>query len=134
MYKRQIYQEQVINIAVDFANYSLGEADMLRRAMGKKKPEVMAKEKELFFERAVKNKRDKKTAEKIFSYLEPFADYGFNKSHSACSVSYTHLDVYKRQVIISIPLYVINLSTSWNLCSLPTLASKSLTSGTDLLK
>ena len=79
-----IYQEQVITIAVEFANYSLGEADMLRRAMGKKKPEVMAKEKELFYERAVKNKRDKKTAEKIFSYLEPFADYGFNKSHSAC--------------------------------------------------
>lgn len=78
-----IYQEQVINIAVKFANYSLGEADMLRRAMGKKKPEVMAKEKELFFERAIKNNQDKEIAEKIFSYLEPFADYGFNKSHSA---------------------------------------------------
>ena len=78
-----IYQEQVINIAVTFANYTLGEADMLRRAMGKKKPEVMAKEKELFFERAVKFGRKKATAEKIFSYLEPFADYGFNKSHSA---------------------------------------------------
>jgi len=78
-----IYQEQVINIAVKFANYSLGEADMLRRAMGKKKPEVMAKEKDLFFERAVKNGQKKEIAEKIFSYLEPFADYGFNKSHSA---------------------------------------------------
>lgn len=78
-----IYQEQVINIAVKFANYSLGEADMLRRAMGKKKPEVMAKEKELFYERAVKNGQKKEIAEKIFSYLEPFADYGFNKSHSA---------------------------------------------------
>lgn len=79
-----IYQEQVINIAVQFANYSLGEADMLRRAMGKKKPEVMAKEKELFYERAVKHGQKKEIAEKIFSYLEPFADYGFNKSHSAC--------------------------------------------------
>lgn len=78
-----IYQEQVINIAVKFANYSLGEADMLRRAMGKKKPEVMAKEKELFFKKAVKNGQKQEIAEKIFSYLEPFADYGFNKSHSA---------------------------------------------------
>lgn len=78
-----IYQEQVISIAVEFAKYSLGEADMLRRAMGKKKPEVMAKEKELFIERAIKNGQKKDIAEKIFAYLEPFADYGFNKSHSA---------------------------------------------------
>ncbi len=79
-----IYQEQVISIAVKFANYSLGEADMLRRAMGKKKPEVMAKEKSLFIKKSVENGHKKEIAEKIFSYLEPFADYGFNKSHSAC--------------------------------------------------
>ncbi|MBP9759060.1 DNA polymerase III subunit alpha [Candidatus Dojkabacteria bacterium] len=79
-----IYQEQVMQIAVDFAGYSLGQADMLRRAMGKKKPEIMVKEKQVFIERAVNLKRDSKVAEAIFAYLEPFADYGFNRSHSAC--------------------------------------------------
>lgn len=78
-----IYQEQVINIAVKFGEYSLGEADILRRAMGKKKPEVMAKEKERFMEKSLKAGHTKKEAEAVFSYLEPFADYGFNKSHSA---------------------------------------------------
>lgn len=79
-----IYQEQVMNIAVVFAGYSQGEADMLRRAMGKKKPEVMAKEKEKFLAGAAKNGHSKKVAEEVFAYLEPFADYGFNRSHSAC--------------------------------------------------
>ena len=79
-----IYQEQVINIAVSFAGYSLGEADMLRRAMGKKKPEVMAKEKEKFITKATQNGHTEKLAKEVFAYLEPFADYGFNRSHSAC--------------------------------------------------
>ncbi len=78
-----IYQEQVINIAVVFANYSLGEADMLRRAMGKKKKEVMAKEKDKFIEKAKAQGYSEETAINIFSYLEPFADYGFNRSHAA---------------------------------------------------
>ncbi len=79
-----IYQEQVINIAVKIGGYSLGEADILRRAMGKKKPEVMKVEKEKFLKKAQENGYNKKVAENIFSYMEPFADYGFNKSHSAC--------------------------------------------------
>ena len=79
-----IYQEQVINIAVEFAGYSLGEADMLRRAMGKKKKEVMIKEKERFMKKAIKKGHTEEKATQIFSYLEPFADYGFNRSHSAC--------------------------------------------------
>ncbi|KXK26415.1 MAG: DNA polymerase III subunit alpha [candidate division WS6 bacterium OLB20] len=79
-----IYQEQVMNIAVVFAGYSQGEADMLRRAMGKKKPEVMAKEKEKFLAGAQKQGHSKKVAEEVFAYMEPFADYGFNRSHSAC--------------------------------------------------
>lgn len=79
-----IYQEQVINIAVVFAGYSLGEADMLRRAMGKKKKEVMAKEKEKFLEKSKAQGHKQELAEKIFSYMEPFADYGFNRSHAAC--------------------------------------------------
>lgn len=79
-----IYQEQVINIAVVFAGYSLGEADILRRAMGKKKKEVMDKEKEKFITKAKDRGHEEKVAREIFSYLEPFADYGFNRSHSAC--------------------------------------------------
>ncbi len=79
-----IYQEQVIKISVEIGGYTLGEADMLRRAMGKKKPEVMKKEKEKFIKKAQKNGYSKEIAQKIFSYMEPFADYGFNKSHSAC--------------------------------------------------
>lgn len=79
-----IYQEQVINIAVTFAGYSLGEADILRRAMGKKKPEVMAKEKEKFLEKSKQKGHSEKLAKEVFAYLEPFADYGFNRSHSAC--------------------------------------------------
>lgn len=79
-----IYQEQVINISVEIGGYSMGEADMLRRAMGKKKPEVMKIEKEKFLKKAQENGYTKKVAEAIFAYMEPFADYGFNKSHSAC--------------------------------------------------
>jgi DNA polymerase-3 subunit alpha len=78
-----IYQEQVLRIAVDIAGYSLGEADILRRAMGKKKKEIMVKEKEKFIKGSQANHIDKKTAEKIFAFVEPFADYGFNKSHAA---------------------------------------------------
>ncbi len=79
-----VYQEQVLRIAVDIAGYTLGEADMLRRAMGKKKIEIMKKEKVKFIKGAQKNGINKKTAEKIYSFIEPFADYGFNKSHAAC--------------------------------------------------
>ena len=79
-----IYQEQVINIAVVYSGYSMGEADMLRRAMGKKKKEVMAKEKEKFITKAKEKGHQEEQAIKIFSYLEPFADYGFNRAHSAC--------------------------------------------------
>ncbi|MFQ5493402.1 MAG: DNA polymerase III subunit alpha [Candidatus Dojkabacteria bacterium] len=82
-YGYAIYQEQVINIAVTFADYSLGEADILRRAMGKKKPEVMAKEKEIFTEKAKAKGHGEKLINSVWSYLEPFADYGFNRSHSA---------------------------------------------------
>ncbi|MCA9382347.1 DNA polymerase III subunit alpha, partial [Candidatus Dojkabacteria bacterium] len=79
-----IYQEQVIRIAVEIAGYTMGEADILRRAMGKKKPEIMKLEKEKFIKGCKNKGYDKKLAESIFAYLEPFADYGFNKSHSAC--------------------------------------------------
>lgn len=78
-----LYQEQVMRIAQDMAQYSLGSADLLRRAMGKKKPEEMEKQRSIFIEGAKKSKIDGKIALEIFDLMEKFAGYGFNKSHSA---------------------------------------------------
>lgn len=78
-----LYQEQVMQIAQVMAGYSLGEADMLRRAMGKKKPEEMAKQRGAFAEGSRNNNIDPDLAMKIFDLVEKFAGYGFNKSHSA---------------------------------------------------
>ena len=88
------YQEQVNQIATTFANYSMSEADMFRRAISKKNKEEMAKNKEIFIKRAVEKGHDIKVATKVFSLIERFADYGFNKSHSvayaiiACQMAY----------------------------------------------
>ncbi len=78
-----LYQEQVMQIAQDLAGYSLGTADLLRRAMGKKKPEEMAKQRVMFTEGAVANDVKEEVATYIFDLMEKFAGYGFNKSHSA---------------------------------------------------
>lgn len=78
-----LYQEQVMKIASVLANYSLGEADILRRAMGKKIPEVMAQQRNRFLAGAKENKIDLAKANHIFDLMEKFAGYGFNKSHSA---------------------------------------------------
>src|SRR5690606_21768082 len=78
-----VYQEQVMQIAQVMAGYSLGGADLLRRAMGKKKPEEMAKERVKFEAGAEQRGIDAATASRIFDLMEKFADYGFNKSHSA---------------------------------------------------
>ncbi|MGO3698143.1 MULTISPECIES: DNA polymerase III subunit alpha [Halomonas] len=78
-----LYQEQVMQIAQVMAGYSLGQADMLRRAMGKKKPEEMAKQRSGFMEGCAANGIDKDLAGNIFDLVEKFAGYGFNKSHSA---------------------------------------------------
>ena len=78
-----LYQEQVMQIAQVLAGYSLGSADLLRRAMGKKKPEEMAKQRSIFVSGAVKNNVPESQAAHIFDLMEKFAGYGFNKSHSA---------------------------------------------------
>ena len=78
-----VYQEQVMQISNRLAGYSLGEADLLRRAMGKKKAEAMAKEREHFVQGAVARGFAQRKVEKIFDLMEQFAGYGFNKSHSA---------------------------------------------------
>ncbi len=79
-----IYQEQVMQIARDLAGFTMGEADVLRKAMGKKIVELLAKQKEKFFDGCVKNSIPKELAEKVFAFIEPFAGYGFNRSHAAC--------------------------------------------------
>ncbi|MEX1220876.1 MAG: DNA polymerase III subunit alpha [Idiomarina sp.] len=78
-----LYQEQVMQIAQVLAGYTLGGADLLRRAMGKKKPEEMEKQRAIFEEGAAQNGIDPELAIKIFDLVEKFAGYGFNKSHSA---------------------------------------------------
>lgn len=78
-----LYQEQVMQIARTLAGYTLGEADMLRRAMGKKKPSEMEKQRSIFASGAERNGIDPSLAMKIFDLVEKFAGYGFNKSHSA---------------------------------------------------
>jgi DNA polymerase-3 subunit alpha len=79
-----VYQEQIMQIVRDLAGFTLGEADVLRKAMGKKIPELIKEQKIKFVEGCVKNGIDKKIAEKVFAFIEPFAGYGFNRSHAAC--------------------------------------------------
>lgn len=79
-----LYQEQVMRIASVMGGFSLGEADMLRRAMGHKEPEILQEKRELFVNGAVNNHVDKDTANYVFDLMVHFAGYGFNKSHSVC--------------------------------------------------
>ena len=104
-----LYQEQVMQIAQVLAGYSLGGADLLRRAMGKKKPEEMAKQRTVFEEGAISQGVEGELAMKIFDLVEKFAGYGFNKSHSAAYalVSYqtlwlkTHYPAYFMAAVMS---------------------------------
>jgi len=89
-----VYQEQVMAIANKIAGFSLGQADLLRRAMGKKKPEEMEKQKSLFIEGAKKLHYSEKKAEKLFDLMAYFAGYGFNKSHSAAYALVTYQTAY----------------------------------------
>ena len=89
-----VYQEQVMQISRTLAGYSLGQADLLRRAMGKKDPEVMAKEKVPFLKGAEKQGIDLRKAEAIFDLMAKFAEYGFNKSHSAAYALITYQTAY----------------------------------------
>jgi DNA polymerase-3 subunit alpha len=82
-YGVMVYQEQVMQIAQVVGGYTLGGADLLRRAMGKKKPEEMAKHRDVFVEGAVKNALAQARAAELFGLMEKFAGYGFNKSHAA---------------------------------------------------
>jgi DNA polymerase-3 subunit alpha len=85
-----LYQEQVMQIAQVLAGYTLGGADLLRRAMGKKKPEEMAKQRSVFVDGSVERGTDPAVAAHIFDLMEKFAGYGFNKSHSAAYALLTY--------------------------------------------
>lgn len=92
-----LYQEQVMQIAQEMAGYSLGGADLLRRAMGKKKPEEMQKQRSVFKEGAHNNDIDPDLAMKIFDLVEKFAGYGFNKSHSAAYALVSYQTLWLKQ-------------------------------------
>ncbi|MCU0679189.1 MAG: DNA polymerase III subunit alpha [Planctomycetes bacterium] len=79
-----IYQEQVMQMARSLAGFTMAEADVLRKAVGKKIPKLLAEQKEKFVDGCVRNGIASGLAEKIFSFIEPFAGYGFNRSHAAC--------------------------------------------------
>ena len=89
-----VYQEQVMQIAQILGGYTMGDADILRRAMGKKDPEEMAAQRERFVEGARKKNIDEKTATEIFDQMETFARYGFNKSHSAAYALVSYQTAY----------------------------------------
>lgn len=89
-----IYQEQVMQISRDIAGFTKGEADVLRKAMGKKIPALLAEQKEKFVKGCITNEIPKELGEKIFSFIEPFAGYGFNRSHAACYALIGYITAY----------------------------------------
>ena len=89
-----VYQDQVLQIAQKLAGYSLGEADLLRRAMGKKKPEVMAEQRERFVKGSIENAIDEKKAGQVFDTIVEFAGYGFPKAHSTAYAYLTYQTAY----------------------------------------
>ncbi|HZZ98859.1 MAG TPA: DNA polymerase III subunit alpha, partial [Candidatus Saccharimonadia bacterium] len=91
-----VYQEQALQIANVLAGYSLGEADILRRAIGKKKKEIMDEQKTEFIRRAVEKGRTKAVAEKVWGYIEKFAGYGFNKAHAASYAMIAYQTAYMK--------------------------------------
>ena len=92
-----LYQEQVMQIAQEMAGFSLGAADLLRRAMGKKKPEEMAKQRTIFMKGALEKGFDEDLASNIFDLMEKFAGYGFNKSHSAAYALVSYQTAWLKQ-------------------------------------
>jgi DNA polymerase-3 subunit alpha len=95
-YGIMVYQEQVMQIAQVIGGYSLGGADLLRRAMGKKKPEEMAKQREIFVAGAEKNGLPRAKATQLFDLMEKFAGYGFNKSHAAAYALLAYQTAYMK--------------------------------------
>lgn len=91
-----VYQEQLMRIAQDLAGFSLGEADVLRKAVGKKIPKLLKEQKEKFINGCIAHDVPKKMAEHIFDFIEPFAGYGFNRSHAACYALIAYYTAYMK--------------------------------------
>lgn len=89
-----VYQEQIMLIAHKFAKYSLGEADVLRRAVTKKKADVLERERVKFVESSIKAGYDEKVASEIYDYIVKFANYGFNKAHSVAYAQISYITAY----------------------------------------
>lgn len=89
-----LYQEQVLEICKQLAGYSLAEADLMRRAIGKKNPQEMAAQKAKFVQGMLTNGYSREVAEKLFAMIETFADYGFNKAHSVAYATITYITAY----------------------------------------
>ncbi len=104
-----LYQEQVMKIANKIAGFSMGQADVLRKAMGKKIPELMASLKEDFVEGAVKNGVPRERAESLFNLMAAFGEYGFNKSHSAAYAYLSYITAYLK-VHYPVEFFAANLS------------------------
>ena len=94
-----IYQEQVMQIAQKLSGFTAGQADILRRAMGKKKRVELEKQKQNFIDGAVKNGISKEVAARIFLKIEPFAEYGFNKSHAAAYAIISYQTAFLKLII-----------------------------------
>ena len=103
-YGIMIYQEQIMQVLVKMANYSFAEADNIRRAMSKKKLEVMEREREIFIERSMKNGYTKEKANEVYDLIIKFANYGFNKAHS---VSYALIGYQMAYLKANYPVYFI---------------------------
>jgi len=108
-----IYQEQIMEIAVVMAGFSLAEADILRRAISKKKKEELAEQKEAFIKGALKKGYSHEGIEQVYDLIERFADYGFNRSHA---VAYSMISYYLAYLKVNYPLafYTALLSGVWN--------------------
>ncbi|MBU1178052.1 DNA polymerase III subunit alpha [Patescibacteria group bacterium] len=89
-----IYQEQVMQIGRDLAGFTLAEADVLRKAVGKKIKKLLLEQKKKFIDGCVANEINRKTAQAIFTFIEPFAGYGFNRSHAACYAMIAYQTAY----------------------------------------
>ena len=106
-----VYQDQVLHIARTFAGYTLGEADIVRKAMGKKIPEIMAQERERFLDGARSQGFDQELSERVFALVEPFAGYAFNKAHS---VSYGLISYWTAYLKANYtPEYMVSLLNSY---------------------
>lgn len=104
-----IYQEQIVKIASEFAGYTLGEADVLRRAVSKKQEDVLIEERKIFLERSLKQGHDKAVSNEIYDYIVKFSNYGFNRAHS---VAYAMVSYWMAYLKANYPKYFIAILTS----------------------